>query len=264
MRQVATPLRTLLAGLSVLCMAASVQAQTPGFPFDPTHYWTYQMEDSLPIVPPTTILARDQFFRGGVALTVDRRERLLNWVFKNNSPVPDSLLHYTWWNVLDKLPVNKTVIVTNQFGSSRVQVLNLEFLLAPALKNVTTPPLPQANHYLCYRATGFPAPTQGYDMRDEWRVDFQQPQALEFLCAPCAKQHAGVTFPVVDTVTHFAVYPITPTSGNFVPFVRDQFVNRQEFVHQVPIEYLFVPSEKTEPPTDVKRDTWGRLKRLYR
>jgi len=68
----------------------------------------------------------------------------------------------------------------------------------------------------------------------------------------------------VDTVTHLAVYPIAPETGNFAPVVSDQFAQRVELVAQSPIEYLFVPSEKTEPPTDVKRDTWGRLKRLYR
>jgi len=264
MRRMVTPFRTLLVGLGILCLAASVHAQPPGFPFDPTHYWTYT--EQVPIPMPSPIFARDQFFRNGVPLTVEKRERLLNWVQKNNSPVLDTLLHYTWWNILEKLPVNRTVIVTNQFGSSRVQVLNLEFMLAPAYKNFTNPvgAVPLANHYLCYRAIGFPAPPAAYDLRDEWRVDIQQPQAMEFLCAPCAKQHLGQTFPVVDTVTHYAAYPITPVSEVFYPFVRDQFFPNQELVQQHPIEYLFVPSEKTDLPVDVKKNTWGRLKQLYR
>jgi hypothetical protein len=258
-----TTFRALLAGLALMCVAASVHAQPSGFPFDPTHYWTYSLENA--VLQPQPIFAADQFFRAGVPLTVDHRERLLNWVQKNNSLVPDTLLHYTWWNILEKLPVNRTVIVTNQFGSSRVQVLNLEFLLAPALKNQTVtsvPQLPLRNHYLCYRATGFPAPPNGYDMRDEWRVDFQHPGPIEFLCAPCMKQHQGLLFPVVDTVTHYAAYPIQPTSGNFAPVVQDQFATRVELVHQSGAEWIFVPSEKTEPPTSVKKDTWGRLKQL--
>jgi hypothetical protein len=213
---------------------------------------------------PQPIFAADQFFRSGVPLTVERRERLLNWVIKNNSPVPDTTLHYAWWNILEKLPVNRTVIVTNQFGSFRVQVLNLEFMLAPALKNQTAPALPFKNHYLCYRATGFPGPPTSYSLRDEWRVDQQQPQAMEFLCAPCMKQHLGVTYPVVDTVTHYAAYPIAPVSETFVPFIADQFMQQQQLVYQYPFEYLFVPSEKTDLPVDTKKDTWGRLKQLYR
>jgi len=195
---------------------------------------------------------------------VDSLTHLLNWVQKNNSEVPDSTLHYTWWNIVDKVPVNRTVLVTNQFGSFNVQVLNLEFLLAPALKNIIVPGLPQKNHYLCYKATGFPAPPLSYDFRDEWRVDFQHPQDIQYLCAPCLKQHGGLTYPVVDTVTHFAVYPITPASDFFTPFIEDQFAVHQHIVKQVPIEYLFVPSEKTERPVGTKRNTWGRLKQLYR
>src|SRR5262249_14819478 len=213
-RMVTTSLRVLFTTLVVLGLGASVHAAPPGFPIDPTHYWTYRMQDSLPAQPQPAFV-KDQFFRQGVPITVDQRTRLLNWVFKNNSPVPDSLIHYTWWNILEKLPVNRTVVVTNQFGSSRVQVLNLEFMLVPAWKNIQQPTFPHANHYLCYRATGFPAPPAGFDLRDEWRVDFQQPLPMEFLCAPCLKQHLGQTFPPVDTVTHLAAFPIAPLSGNF-------------------------------------------------
>jgi len=264
-RMLTTSFRFLLSTLGLIASVAIVQAQPPGFPFNPTHYWTYQMETNQPL--PQSIFVRDQFFRNGVPVTVDRRERLLNWVGKNNSPVLDTLIHYTWWNILEKLPVNRRVLVTNQFGSFPVTVLNLEFLLAPAFKfgNPTGLPVgPLANHYLCYRATGFPAPAASYDLRDEWKVDIQNPGPMEFLCAPCAKQHLGQTFAVLDTVTHLAAYPVNPQSESFSPLITDQFVSRFELVHQIPIEYLFVPGEKTDLPTDVKRSTWGRVKQLYR
>jgi hypothetical protein len=255
--------RLCVTGFALLWLSATASAQ-PGAPFDPTHYWTYTNLDSL--VQPQSIFVKDQFFRQGIPVTVDRLNRLLNWVHKNNSAVPDTFLHYTWWNIREKLPVNRGAIVTNQFGSYPVQVLNLEFLLAPALKS--NPPVggapPHANHYLCYRAVGFPGPAVGYDFQDEWRVDFQHPGDIEYLCAPCSKEHAGSLFPPVDTVTHLAAYPITPVSGNFVPFVIDQFTQRQLFVTQLQSEFVFVPSEKVELPTDAKRSTWGRLKRLYR
>lgn len=248
--------------LLLLFVAPRAQAQPPNFPFDPTHYWTYQILTPLP--SPAPIFVRDQFFPNGIPVTVETRERLLNWVNKNNSPVRDTLLHYTWWNVLEKLPVNKDVLVTNQFGSHPVRVVNLEFMLVPAWKNHPNPNPPLANHYLCYRAFGFPPPPAGYDLRDEWRVDFQQPGPLEYLCAPCAKQHLGQLFPVVDTVTHLAAYPIEPVSEVFYPFLLDQFRPMQELVQQTPIEYLFVPSEKVGPPTETRRNTWGMLKALYR
>jgi len=256
--------------LAVLALVAAATAQAgpapPGTqPINPTHYWTYHMEPGATLT--SSIVVRDQFFRLGVPVTVDHRERLLNWVIKNGSAVQDTFVHYTWWNIVEKVPVNRRVIVTNQFGSFPVDVLNLEFLLAPAFKfgNPTGGQGgPLANHYLCYRATGFPGPAANYDLIDEWHRDSQNPGAMEFLCAPCAKQHQGITFPPVDTLTHLAAYPVSPTFGAFSPPIIDQFVSGSEFVHQLPIEYLFVPSEKTDLPVDAKRSTWGRVKQIYR
>jgi hypothetical protein len=243
-------------------IAPVAQAQPGVFPFNPTHYWTYQMEPGA--FQPASILVKDQFFPQGIPVTVDSLQRLLNWVWKNNSQVPDTLLHYTWWNVRERVPVGKDVLVTNQFGSHPVRVVNLEFLLVPAYKNFQSPVPPHGDHFLCYRAFGFPAPTSSYDLRDEWRVDFQHPGPLEYLCAPCSKEHGGLLFSVADTVTHLAAYPITPSSGNFAPVLYDQFHQGTQLVSQMPIEYLFVPSEKVGPPTETKRSTWGRLKSLYR
>ncbi len=257
-----TSFRMFIAAIGLALLSASAGAQ-PATNFNPTHYWTYH--NLQPVFLPQPIRVQDQFFRQPIPVTVDSLVRFLNWVHKNNSAVPDSFLHYTWWNIVEKLPVNKDAIVTNQFGSHIVHVLNLEFLLAPATKNqAATGQLQPANHYLCYRAIGFPSPPAAYDLQDEWKVDLQHPQDMEFLCTPCFKEHQGRIFPPVDTVTHFAVYPVTPFSDRFVPFVIDQFVARQLFLTQFPLEYLFVPSEKTELPTDVKRSTWGKLKSLYR
>src|SRR5262245_32798728 len=138
-RMLTTSFRSLLAAIGFIVLAASAHAQQPppGFPFNPTHYWSYTFFDPVPL--PQPLFAKDQFFPNGVPLTVDKRERLLNWVFKNNSPVLDTLVHYSWWNVLEKLPVNRRVIVSNQFGSFPVTVLNLEFMLAPAFKNFSNP-----------------------------------------------------------------------------------------------------------------------------
>src|SRR5438552_6706044 len=137
MHRNATPwLRGLLAALGLVCVFGMAKAQPGGPQFDPTHYWTYHILDQF-TTGPQPIFVKDQFFKQGVAVTVDSLDRLLNWVQKNNSAVTDTLIHYTWWNIIEKLPVNRLVTVTNQFGSFPVQVLNLEFLLAPALKHST-------------------------------------------------------------------------------------------------------------------------------
>jgi len=256
----------LLLALACLLPASIVFAQANPPDVNPTHYWTYTNLQTAP-PQPIPLEVQDQFYRQPIPITVDQLQRLLNWVHKNNSPVPDTLLHYTWWNIVEKIPTPRRVIVTNQFGSHVVTVDHLEFLLAPALKNPNAatgnqPPL--ANHYLCYRATGFPAPTIAYDLQDEWKRDSQPVGDLQFLCTPCLKFHNGQVYPPVDTLTHLAVYPVQPHSDNFVPLVLDQFGPHPLFVTQIPPEWLFVPSDKTEIPVDTRKSTWGRVKQLYR
>jgi len=257
----------LAAGLLLLAQVpAHAQGNPPGV--DPTHYWTYQLHAPYP--QPESILVQDQFFPAPTRVNVDRLERLANWVIKTDSttgissfPV-DTSVHYTWWNIADKLPVNQLVGVTNQFGSYPVTVSNVEFLLTPAYKNhQAAAPFPTANHYLCYRATGFPSPNRPFDLRDEWRRDSQVPGPLEFLCVPCLKQHNGVTYPILDRVTHLALYPITPQSPLFSPLISDQFRFSPQLVQQLPPEYLLVPSLK-QVITDTKQHSWGHLKLLYR
>ncbi len=252
----------LIAAASLLITRAPAHAQA-GAPIDSTHYWSYRVL-APPPVPPSGIAVSDQFFQFPIPETVDHLDRLVNWVYKNNSTVLDTFIHYTWWNLVDKFPVSKSVVVSNQFGTFPVSVDYLDFLLVPAWKNQPRPAPPHANHYLCYRAHGFPSPPQSYFLHDEWRADLQHPGPMEFLCVPCMKNHAGQIFMPVDTVTHLAVYPIAPSSDYFYPLVLDQFFQGYLYVQQQPIEYLFVPSTKFEVSTGTKRGTWGQLKTLYR
>ena len=234
----------------------------PG-PANDTHYWSYSLE--APLDTSITIDAQDQFLATGVLL--DTLSRLVNWVHKNGSVVSDTTLHFTWWNIQNKVPARYRAQITNQFGSHRVQVHNLEFLLAPALKNDPPTPWECGSHYLCYRASGFPGPDATYDLEDEWRSDQQVVDSLEYLCVPCRKVHDAHVFDPCDLVTHLAVYRIHPQSDRFLPLIEDQFVNDEFYVQQqLPKEYLFVPSAKTEvaalavdPPqqsSDTPVSTW--------
>jgi hypothetical protein len=254
--------RGVLAAALWLLFAAPVFAQVTPPQLDPTHYWTYRLLAPVPGLEPIDV--SDQFFRQPVPVSVDRLERLLNWVVKDGSAVRDTFLHYTWWNIPQQLPAPRTVVVTNQFGSQLVQVQRLAFLLAPAWKNVPQPIPPPANHYLCYRVIAPPLPQHPRVLMDEWREDVQLPGPIEFLCNPCLKRHQGQIFPPVDTLTHLAVYPIQPQSDVFQPILADQFFTGQVPVRQLPPEYLFVPSEKIDEPTGALPRTWGRLKTLYR
>lgn len=262
----------LAACCVVLAPAARAQGNPPNV--NPTHYWTYHMQP--PVFNPQQVALQDQFSAAPIPNATDQMLYLVNWVQKTDpttgitSPVLNPNLHYTWWNLQNKFPVNQFVQVTNQFGSYPVDVLNAEFLLAPALKyyppgagDPNAPP-PVANHYLCYRANGFPGPTHPYLIQDEWRQDQQLPGPLQFLCVPCLKVHNGAVYPPVETDTHLALYPIQPQSPTFPPFIIDQFIRGQQIVMQLPVEFLMVPSTKTLITTDTKSSSWGRLKMLYR
>jgi hypothetical protein len=256
--------------LSCLAFALCIlPARTPAYAqagagIDSTHFWTYKLlQPNTQPVP--GVQASDQFFMFPIPITPYRQARLLNWVYKNNSTVRDTLVHYTWWDVQEQVTVNRNVIVDNQFGRYEVTVDHLSFMLVPTRKNtdVAGGPL-QANHYLCYKTHGFPAPGLPYSMQDEWRHDFVNPGPIEFLCAPCFKYHNGNTFPILDPNTHLAAYPINTTSESFSPFLSNQFTIGGVQVQAGGTEYIFVPSVKIEDPTPTLKSSWGKIKLLYR
>lgn len=255
----------LISCLALVCTVLT--GSTSHAQFDPpgvnrTHYWTYSPQYAHG--QSEIIQARDQFFLGFTPVFLDSLTRFINWVHKNNSPVEDTLIHYTWWNIRNKLPNFSSAILTNQFGQYPIQVHDLDFMLVPAWKNQPQPGSPQANHYLCYRAQGGPPPPGIYQLRDEWRQDHQPAGPLQYLCTPCWKEHAGAIYPPVDTLTHLALYPMQPTSEWFYPFIQDQFFTGNCQVRQRPTEYLLVPSLKQLIPTSTKSSTWGRVKSIYR
>jgi hypothetical protein len=264
-RSLFTLLRGVMAACALSMMAGTALGQHAPPGVNPTHYWTYKAIDPIPAMQ--QLIAADQFYPAAVPLRLTSLDRLVNWVSKNGSPVlPDTLLHYTWWNILEKLPTPRVVRVINQFGDHNVNVVNLEFMLVPAWKNQPQPGQPQANHYLCYRALGFPPPPAPFavQLADEWRQDIQPPMEMEYLCNPCMKSHSGQTYPIVDPNVHFALFRIAPLSDLFIPFVQDQFITATLPVQQTPIEYLLVPSQKIDDPTPTRRSTWGEVKTIYR
>lgn len=213
-------------------------------PINPTHYWTYHVLGAPP--QPTPISVRDQFHADLMPVTVDSLVYLFNWVHKDGSAVLDTMVHFTGWNIVEKPPLQKTALISNQFGSGRVYLSHMAFLMAPAWKNTDLPGTPSASHYVCYRASGFlPRPVM-HSIVDEWRADQQIPDSLVYFCAPCQKLHNTNLFFPTDTVTHLALYRVHPESPLFTPILKDQFVARTFGVQQLGDELLAVPSTKTD------------------
>jgi hypothetical protein len=172
------------------------------------------------------------------------------------------MVHYSWWNIVEKRPFQANAVITNQFGTGRIFLSNVAFLMAPAWKNTDLPGIPAPTHYLCYRASGFLPPQITHDLRDEWRTDGQIADSLVYFCAPCTKLHGTQLYAPADTVTHLALYRLHLQSPVFGPLIKDQFIARTYPVEQIFEEYLAVPSMKTQvvgvdketPKSDVTMD----------
>ena len=223
---------------------ANLQAALANRPpaIDSTHFWSYSVLDTVDTL--ITVSVSDQFLPL-TSVRIDTLVKLVNWVQKDGSPVTDSLWHFTWWNIKDKVFVPEKAAIDNQFGPQDVILNYLSFLLAPAAKNDTSGSPEGLSHYLCYKTASEPGPFGEHTFFDEWRTDTVVVGRLVYLCAPCLKHHDGVTYLPADTVTHLAVYRIAPHSERFEPFVEDQFDSLSFSVAQLDSEYLFVPSLKT-------------------
>jgi hypothetical protein len=241
--------------LVLVALAGSRINAQPPIPID--HYDSYRVE---PQTLGTTVIVGDQFIPE-LPVQVLVYDRLLNPVRQDGAAYVDSTAHLNWWRIEPNPNVDRRVIVTNKFGQGAWQILNLEFLLAPARKN-EPPPLPEnINHFLCYRAVG-PDPNTDVLLEDQFRRFGTPVGPPEFFCNPCRKDHAGRVFPIVNPDAHLAVYPIFPPTFTAQVFTFDQFGEHPALIVSPPPEYLFVPSLKEEP-VPVESGTWGRVKSLY-
>jgi hypothetical protein len=273
MRMMKATLCFLTAAALCLFLGPAAHAQGPMVP-DSTHYWTWSLVD--PIFIPDQPEARDQFIQQYRILFNLRLHRLLNPVTKYHAsgvatPIRDSTLHYTWYEVQPPFPANQTVEIHDQFypNGFTTRVDTLGFMLVPARKDTLqppqqpTPPPGAANHYLCWRIEA-PSPNTYVGLEDQFRRD---PQVFvyeaEWLCNPCWKRHLGVEYPPRDE-THLILYRIVDPYQNKFPYLHDQFVNGRFLVHQTEREYLLVPATKKEVITPTQQSSWGRLKALYR
>ncbi|HET6462228.1 MAG TPA: hypothetical protein VFH33_00385, partial [Candidatus Krumholzibacteria bacterium] len=115
------------------------------------HYKVYNLRTPLAIAKPVDL--RDQFGQLTVTNLVFEKfatpaDKIHNGV---TYPMVNPDIHQDWWRINSPQPI-RTVIVTDQFGTSSWRVSNATYLVLPSLKNLPGPgaPLPVWNHYLCY------------------------------------------------------------------------------------------------------------------
>jgi hypothetical protein len=256
--------------MAVLAFAGSrAEAQGTVVPATWDHYKLYLSNPIYPYTGPNPVLLNDQF--GSAYHQVQFLDRWMNPVEKALPEggifgINEPFLHYTWWRIDAPPPQNQwTVAVTNQFGDQMLNVGDPVYLLNPALKNQTGT-LPVRNHYKCYLCDGLPVNKQVLmtDQFDQWGAQVLFPR---YFCNPTEKTvgpvPGGQTYPIVDPAKHYVCYEYNPPDAQpFTALITDQFV-QDRTVDLHPSQWICVPSIKqTYVPT--RRDTWGKLKQLYR
>jgi hypothetical protein len=190
---------------------------------DIDHYKTYDVAGPEHLGP---ILLRDQFQDEFVDMIL--MTKFATPVKKNNFPYCDSIVHYTWWDLIDPVDPEPLLFVNaqDQFGFHDLEVRDSRFLLTPALKYPEAgDTIPEKNHYLCYDAVGEPLDIDVHlvDQFDSTFVVILQP---EYFCNPCVKEllDSGIIYPIVDPLAHLIVYRIdNPHQYDIFATMLDQF-----------------------------------------
>lgn len=231
------------------------------------HYKLYLAGPPIPANIP--VVLDDQFMHNQPHM-VQFLERWMNPVEKR---LPEGLvfgitkpfLHYTWWRI-DPAPFTATAVVTNQFGDQTLTIHDALWLLNPALKNQSGPP-PNENHYKCYLCDGQPVTKQVLltDQFDQWSAQVLFPR---YFCNPAEKRvgpvPGGQVYPIIDPNQHYVCYEFQPPDPQAFPAViSDQFIQPPQTIDAHNSQWLCVPTFK-QSWTANEKNTWGKLKQLYR
>lgn len=264
MRRTATRSFVLCSLAMVLALAAAPAGAQVNPLWD--HYKLYVAPPITIPVPP--VFLDDQF--GPYTHNVLQLDFYMNPVEKivispppgGQSPINDPLLHYTWWRISPQ-PFNATVTGVNQFGDHTFDVHDAVYLLNPSVKNDPTGQIPNRNHYKCYDCLGPPVAFQ-LRLTDQFGPWDAQVGVPRWWCNPVVKQVSGQPpHPVLDPNQHYVCYDFTPPDPNIYPAsITDQFIPNT-MVQLGPSQWLCVPTYKTGV-VETRKDTWGKLKQLYR
>jgi hypothetical protein len=250
----------LFACITLTASVSHAQGGGTGGPPGIDHYLVYRADPRAGSYP---VILGDQFYPQTTHVA-DPFEFYANPVSKNSEGIVDPILHYTWWRINPPRPHSGTVVASNQFGDQTLQLGPAEYLWNPSLKNVLqpTPPLPVANHYLCYRATGQFVP-RTVVLQDQFGSYQGIVVAPEWFCNPVNKSFQGHSEPIVRPEAHQVCYrvdipqPFPPTTITWL----DEFTFQQTILTQQ--VWLCVPTFKNDiVPSSAA--TWGSVKAIYR
>jgi hypothetical protein len=194
-------------------------------PNDLDHFKCY--EALQPNLRQRTVGTRDQF--GQRRTRVLRTRQLCNPVSKNGGKILQPRAHLVCYETRDtgNPTVPRTVVVTNQFGQRKLNVLRPNRLCVPSLKRrtagtvATTPnPTKVLDHFRCYDVQQQPAP-QTVKLADQFGTTATKVIRVIRLCNPVRKNNE----PVRRAKSHLVCYSIEDAQA-FRPLavrVRNQF-----------------------------------------
>jgi len=255
-----TRLRVWCLGLAaVAVLAASAAVAQPELPYE-NHYRVYR---TPPLTYTSPIDLADQFNKYRVdVFTLERwanpAEKIIPETNEHFPPV-DPFIHQMWWRGNFPPMEPREIIGIDQFGTNKWTLVNPEYLLNPALKNVPGGTPPPWNHYLCYRAL----PVNLHRvviLIDQFGTTNAQLIYGSWFCNPVSKIHHGVFYPIVDPKAHLACYEYPRSPFVYPVNAIDQFGNWQFDVRE---DFcLCVPALK-EHVVRTEQSTWGKIKAMY-
>jgi hypothetical protein len=223
------------------------------------HYKSYNV-DSPPLPAPIDVTLRDQF--GTVQGVVEQVRMFSPPVEKflpsgEVSPIIHAENHLTWYQFLGGTAAQRTLLVTNQFGTDQEWVVKDPiYLLLPAWKLYVNG-LPTGldhpsglDHYLCYDVISGPSVgLDGVILTDQFHQELVTVGAPMVFCNPADKIVPEDGLPIYDNANHLACYDISPHEPLPFPIhvvANDQFGDSQFVILEN--QFLCLPSEKRIKP----------------
>jgi hypothetical protein len=231
------------AAMALAALTGGVAEATHGVALD--HFKCYLTQDQTPWNQ--QVILADQFIQAGFPATVLNAMRFCNPTRKFHAgavtPIKDPDAHLTMYG-LGPLPgpIQRQVLVGNQFGPQQAWVVNGPYWLAVPTQKQGHPEGPHhLDHFVCYRASG-PAVNQAVGLRDEFLGEIVGVTMPALFCNPAKKEHNGVVTPVEHPDAHLACYTILGQQGMRARWVRNQFGIEQLAIAGA--RMLCVPSSK--------------------
>jgi hypothetical protein len=223
---------------------------TRSVPRVPQHFTAYETNSGSPSVPSETLTLTDAF--GSESVRRGAPRLLLTPAGKRRpgrdpEPIERAEEHLKCYALSSTARQNRTVTVSNQFGTPSLLVKEANRLCAPAAKSLTGPPATDpedTQHYKCYRVEETPRFSEaGVGLVDQFGTHTADVRSAELLCLAATKQRAGADpEPAPRPDEHLVCYDVTPRSPFSArdAFTRDQFASQTQRV--LGLDHLCVPT----------------------